>query len=958
MSTADSQDRDGSEPAVLDLAQLARIQGTHRGFLYQHVYAVVCILSSPTSATARVRVERDDDVELVRATECVYVQVKTRLGSLLAPSDIDGVLERFDALRKAHERGERPGTARFAIVANVELGPTLAQREWPPDVVIVTPSSAANVGRIGIPTPRSTVEQLLQDAQRMAQAFTMSALKPESLVAKLVGLVAQAAAGELPERSFAADNLDRTCELVAAQLRPFPVVGTYRPQTREPPIANGGSVLAVVGHAGDGKSAWAAEMAAHTTEVAVYVPCSAAPGEQLSSRLVDAVATTLATRGDVRMHDLVVPGRIGTDALALLDRQLAQRHLSVIAFVDDIHHLSAESVVAAVRAAPAIRFVLLGRPSQTMSETAALLGVTANILGGWSNDVVAALLADAGCSTRPAEVDALRQVTDGAPLFVLQAVRMIQELGGDTGAYATSLARGTTHGRPAQEVLLEGTVTSLPSAAGRVASGLASVDVGLTADEWFGMLSEVLGLGEGEARRAIRLLLDLHVANGTVTGIVSLHDAFRSLLTERFLSTIEVRALRERAVAFLQAQLVEGRGEQHIVGYMRTLALLGRFSEIADVSNALSEWIRETGTISQVRDHLEAAASSNQIEDEDRFWALDTLTFFDVEDDRVDSATVRLQSMEPLATSLDDHARGALLHKRVLVAFKRNDVVEVRRLVNGWSGSATHVRILKYQLALAEAQSGQIEKAVQILHGVADEYLAKIGLTRQQVFAANLPQLRAMMRPDASAADARHLADCYDAIVKITHSHAEYRAQGALPAFWSAKFYELAGATRSVLRASQEIVDVMLGVHDDPEEARRFIEASLLPGLARSRLPDMAVPIRAQYAVVCAHCGDYDRAIAEIESLAPYVSGLPSAAQEEIERQRDLIQELRASGPTSPERLAARRQRHAEQARISEQLRSMLIQAPSRQSPQSKVPRNSRCTCGSGIKYKRCCGKP
>ena len=103
---------------------------------------------------------------------------------------------------------------------------------------------------------------------------------------------------------------------------------------------------------------------------------------------------------------------------------------------------------------------------------------------------------------------------------------------------------------------------------------------------------------------------------------------------------------------------------------------------------------------------------------------------------------------------------------------------------------------------------------------------------------------------------------------------------------WSTKFYALAGALRSFLRAGQEAVDAMLGDLGDPYAARGFIEQSLLPTAERARLPEMIIPIRAQYAVVCAHCGDFGRANEVMNALAPYIDGLPLEGRVELENQR------------------------------------------------------------------------
>ena len=411
------------EAQVLDLAQLARIQGTHRGFLYQHLYAAACLLMAPSTGVAHVRVERDEDVELVRDDQVLYAQVKTR-GSPLALSDVEGMLERFKTIRAAHAAGLRTGGARFALVSNVELGPTLAGQTWPSDVLVVTPtSSLPALHGTGLIVPPKTVAALLLQAQQLADGYRLSALRPESLVAKLVGVMAHAAAGERATASFAASDLDRLCELIAAQIRPLPRVARYRPQLDEPELPRGS--LVVVGHAGDGKTAWAAEVVALAPDVAVYLACSSVAGEQVAARVVDATVSTLVARGNVRAYDLVLPGRTGVEALALLNQQLISRNIALRVVLDDCHRTSAANLLEAMRAAPSVTWVLLGRPCDDLAEVAALMSLPRAVLRGWSEDVVARLLQEAKCSTRPAGVAALRSATNGAPLFVLHAIQTI-----------------------------------------------------------------------------------------------------------------------------------------------------------------------------------------------------------------------------------------------------------------------------------------------------------------------------------------------------------------------------------------------------------------------------------------------------------------------------------------------------------------------------------------------------
>ena len=61
---------------ILDGIQLRRIEAVHRGFLYQHLYAVGCLLLAPTADVDAVSVELDEDIELITGLGRIYVQVK------------------------------------------------------------------------------------------------------------------------------------------------------------------------------------------------------------------------------------------------------------------------------------------------------------------------------------------------------------------------------------------------------------------------------------------------------------------------------------------------------------------------------------------------------------------------------------------------------------------------------------------------------------------------------------------------------------------------------------------------------------------------------------------------------------------------------------------------------------------------------------------------------------------
>nr|WP_172684626.1 hypothetical protein [Rhizobium rhizogenes] len=80
--------------SVLDPAQLRRIEAVHRGYLFQHLYAVQCLLSAATIAAREIAVESDEDVEIQLDGIRIYVQVKHRKDAL-AWDDIEGAMSRF-----------------------------------------------------------------------------------------------------------------------------------------------------------------------------------------------------------------------------------------------------------------------------------------------------------------------------------------------------------------------------------------------------------------------------------------------------------------------------------------------------------------------------------------------------------------------------------------------------------------------------------------------------------------------------------------------------------------------------------------------------------------------------------------------------------------------------------------------------------------------------------------------
>jgi SEC-C motif len=143
------------------------------------------------------------------------------------------------------------------------------------------------------------------------------------------------------------------------------------------------------------------------------------------------------------------------------------------------------------------------------------------------------------------------------------------------------------------------------------------------------------------------------------------------------------------------------------------------------------------------------------------------------------------------------------------------------------------------------------------------------------------------------------------------------------------KFYSMAGALDSYVRVGQDLVDEFVARHDYIG-ARDVLERNVLPTVIEQKMVSRIVPVRSQYAVVLAYCGDHEAAAAEMATLAHYEAGLSPEGQHELREQRRLIAGLRRKAPP-----------------------------PQWQFPvlPRKMGRNERCYCGSGRKFKRCHGR-
>src|SRR6478609_9017805 len=149
----------------LDTAQQLRIRATHRGFTYQNLYAVGCLLRLRDAGAESMLVERDEDLEVVFPGRHLYLQVKTRKSGVLIWSDIRDALDQYRGVRAEHDADRRSGSPSLIVITNAQPGPDLLDRtvavDRPSDVHLLYPGRPS-AAETWLPTPAPDLKAMMQ----------------------------------------------------------------------------------------------------------------------------------------------------------------------------------------------------------------------------------------------------------------------------------------------------------------------------------------------------------------------------------------------------------------------------------------------------------------------------------------------------------------------------------------------------------------------------------------------------------------------------------------------------------------------------------------------------------------------------------------------------------------------------------------------------------------------------
>lgn len=933
---------------TLDPAQEIRIEAVHRGFLYQHLYAASCLLTSGQIGVTSVVVERDEDIELVTPAGRIYIQVKTRSQPIM-PADISATIDRFNALRQEHQQGRRRGRATFVVVVNRALGPSLVEQvetgKLADDVEILWPGRVHS-GDLGqLPPAWADIDEAVAWCVDRAATVPLAMLAPDSLVWKLAGRVQAAAAGEAPhaDHTFVIADLPSMLDQILIQLQDFPAPPEqYRPQENEPQLDSSSRVRIVSGFSGAGKTAWASQAATFSSRNCAYFDCSETPGEALAISLVRELAAKLAGADPDAVRKVLLPGATGVESLRQLDIYLNHKGLSAIVVLDNVHRVSAESIKRMVDVTTALRFVLLAQPVGTLPEIEALLGLAREPLNGWGVDDVAAAAVGWGCRGDAATMGRLKTLTAGMPLFVRSAATIAREYyEGRIEHMCDAVDALTNLTQTTQEIILAKIFGAFPLTAQQAIAVLSLSDIGLLPAEINKLLDAALDMDERAVAGVIRALRAAGVVEIYGNKEIRLHDAIRVIGSQHLSGMPSEVASRARiALKDLMVEAFErDRNTARFSLYTRLLLATGDVKMLVDLIG--EEMFHEMGVAIEVWHGLEALIAKDGSDPEQRYWALDGLVFSDMKLGHWDRLAPRLAAMEQLIDSgvLGEDEVLSFLMKRMLHHSNHGDEEGVRRAIRELDSrlpdKPVHRRIFLYNAAAALFRLQHYESAMGMVEQVIDQTFAVLGIRPEQVVGAKNAALWALInKPGLDHADIKRLADALELKAMVAgklHVHAPFARIHAM------KFYNMAGAIDSLIRIGQDLADEFVARHDFVG-AREILEQHVMPVVVENRLLNRNLDVRAQYAVVLAYCGLYSEAEREMERLQPYMAGLTPQARMTLAEQRQLIAKIKANP--------------IPQKRPGEHPLAIRRSKPS--SAGVKIGRNEPCPCGSGKKFKKC----
>lgn len=888
---------------TLDEAQEKRIAAVHGGFLYQHLFAVACLLKAKASNVLSVVIERDEDVEVVLADTRIYVQVKTRSDPLI-PSDLGTALDRFQLLREQHEQGLRHGTPLFVVASNQPPGPKLGtqikQGELGDDVQFIYPGQARPAELACLPDCWADLSSAVADCVKLAETIPHGALVPESLVWKLAGKVQAAATGHqnLGGYTFHSESLPALFEQLLTQLQRLPALQShYLPQIDEPALINGEPIRIICGFSGAGKTSWCAQAAMHTPEPCIYFDARETAGPAFARSLVREIAGGLVDKPH-EIGELLAPGASGIDSMTALGRHLEIQGIEPLVIIDNAHEIPAADLQAVFGCTTHMRFILLCQPVGSIREVEQLSGVSREVLQGWSLDSVAAEASRLGAKGNVETMERVRVLTAGMPLYLQSAARLAaKDYAGDLSALCTALEQQATLETTAQELILAKVYQGLPETSQHIVTLLSMVDVAITQNELQSLMAAYATTPPAGVNKAIRALRALGVLEVQGSLEIKLHDAMRLVGASELHAVAGPRLLATKAVLkdLLLTSLKQTRSHHRLRLLIKTLIDLEESEFLIELAG--EELFQETGLAPLLIDYLEKASTSSDLDAETRFWAFDSLLFITNRTENTEQKSIYLSSMAQLVANHQ-------LSDRALLSYHQKEM-EWQGLQQNAKGVHDAIELIKklpalspdrrltldYNTAVALWRVHQYWAAEEMIDKVINEHLKLLHMDEQWIHGRPTNSVIEHLREvSADTTLVTHLANAYEVKALLL------KKRGVNPQIYRLyawNFFVCTQSFSSVVRTGLDAAQDMMDMRDF-QAARTMVGSNIIPLIKQAHLLSELSSARSFYAVILAYCRDFEAADREMTLIAPFRAGFTDAQRDEFDSQLSLIEDIRA----------------------------------------------------------------
>jgi hypothetical protein len=813
--------------------QIRSIEATHRGFLYQHLYATACLIRMADDEIEAVRVELDEDVEIVVAGHEHYVQIKHYKDPVYR-SDLESSLARFTSWASG---GTAAGRSMRILISSSPapiLLRSLKANVLDDDIALHWPDGP--VPPHPLPPVLPSIREAMQWCEQAASKLPLSELKPLSLVMKVVAEVQLAASGQRDGPGhdghiFKPSDLPRLFEQYLRSLSRTPELQSgYRDHLTNVTFSSRERVRIIAGHSGSGKTTWVAYEGARSADIVIYVDCASVDRSGFVSYLAREIAAVAEGTSGSTFGDIFRPNREPREYLRLASELQFSRPVTVV--MDNAHSLAADEAVRLLNSETRVRWLLLGQYSDDITHIAMMMGVAIEPMPAWSNQSILNELQLVTGSIQPDTVARTSRITGGLPLFVRQFAALVQsEYGGDAGRALVAIETATHTTLTAAEVILGRVFASATDVDLAVMGALSLVNSYLLDAEVIKCGADVWGLRESVVAASVRKLSASGYIDRPRQGALRLHDAVRTLVLSSERVSPENRS-RCAASLFDQIRPQKGRplSYERVKDCVSILVSERLDKELVAFAGDASEIIYQTGAEQIAAPVLLGVVRrlGDTVSGDTLLFALEAGAYWALQANNRVEAAKYVEEMAPIALrpGVSDNARGAVALKRLSLRVDSAEIAYGEATVLALADDAR--RVVDYTYGVALIEEGKVDAGRAVLEKTMLSYAKHLGVT--QPTSHRDPQI--LIPAGCGPAETMEkFADCIDALARtraaepcggdLGQTGKLYIKMPHLAFLHAMKVYGLAKSPTSQLRAGLALADVLL-------ESSKYSESTMV----------------------------------------------------------------------------------------------------------------------------------